>query len=346
MRERRVRSSIPHIPTRNVRRGSLKGDKFSFPKLFALVVGILLVILLVAYLALQQKEAAQQAKANAANELMEEAKDRDHIEEASERKREAVAKEDDHLQIVNDKKKAELAKNENLAASDEFSGMSEEQLGDLEKERRKVVKDLKKAGVVMETDNLAKQSIEKLQEVTRALILKRYGNPPYRVEFDVEFPSIMPDERNGKILIELAPIELTPHVVFVFLEIVRTWTGGAFNRVAGHVLQTTVDGSHEGLAFQEYHPDFPHKQFTLGYAGRPGGPPWYISIIDNTQNHGPGSQGSATEADGCFGKVLEGFDVVEQIKKHPKTANMGFINDRDAHIKISNMKLVTREVKT
>merc|ERR1719471_1054097 len=135
MRERRVRGSVPHIPTRKVRRGRLKGDKFSFPKLIALVFGVLFVILLVAYLALQQNEAAQQARVNAANALMEEVRDRDHIEEVSERKREAVAKEDDHLQIVNDKKKAELAKNENLDANDEFSGMSEEQLDALEKER-------------------------------------------------------------------------------------------------------------------------------------------------------------------------------------------------------------------
>ena len=48
------------------------------------------------------------------------------------------------------------------------------------------------------------------------------------------------------------------------------WSGGAFNRVAGHVLQTHVAGHSKNLAFQEYHPDFPHKQYTLGYAGRPG----------------------------------------------------------------------------
>ena len=71
----------------------------------------------------------------------------------------------------------------------------------------------------------------------------------------------------------------------------------------------------------------------------------YINIIDNTNNHGPGSQGSATEADGCFGKVLEGFDVIDRIKKHPKTANMGFINGHEDQINISSMKLLTAPVK-
>ena len=65
-----------------------------------------------------------------------------------------------------------------------------------------------------------------------------------------------------------------------------------------------------GLAFQEYHPSYPHIRGSLGYAGRPGGPEFYISLVDNTDNHGPGSQGSKTEADGCFARVVEGWDDV------------------------------------
>ena len=38
-------------------------------------------------------------------------------------------------------------------------------------------------------------------------------------------------------------------------------------------------------------------------AGRPGGPALYISIKDNTDIHGPGTQGSNTEADPCLGMV-------------------------------------------
>jgi len=44
--------------------------------------------------------------------------------------------------------------------------------------------------------------------------------------------------------------------------------GGVFHRNAGHVLQAQINtGGMQGLAFQEYHPDFPHKQYTMGYAG-------------------------------------------------------------------------------
>lgn len=44
-------------------------------------------------------------------------------------------------------------------------------------------------------------------------------------------------------------------------------------------------------------------QYTLGFAGRPSSSAFYISTVDNTYNHGPGSQGSKTEADACFAKV-------------------------------------------
>lgn len=48
-------------------------------------------------------------------------------------------------------------------------------------------------------------------------------------------------------------------------------------------------------------------------AGRPGGPDFYISTIDNTKNHGPGSQNKDAklldEADNCFAMLISGFDV-------------------------------------
>ena len=99
------------------------------------------------------------------------------------------------------------------------------------------------------------------------------------------------------------------------------------------------------LAFQEYSPEYPHAEYTLGYAGRPGGPQFYISIMDNTENHGPGSQGSKTEADGCFGRVKEGVEVVDRLNhewgrndKGFHGDDMGFLNSEDEmaplHLKI------------
>jgi len=351
MRERRTRTLNPHIPTRKTgptsrSNFSKQKDSFSVPKLIALVAGVLVVLCVVAYLAVEQKRISFENHLKTAEDAtvpIEDNRSQDHMQEASDRKSEVVDKEDDHLQKINDKKKAEILEKEK--PKDEFADMSEEELEKQEESKRKIVKGMKSKNVVMETDPKALIAIAELQKVTRALILKRYGSPPYRVELEVEFPEIMPDNANGRILIELAPIELTPHVVFVFLEIVRKWTGGAFNRVAGHVLQTRVDGQQSGLAFQEYHKDFPHKKFTLGYAGRPGGPAWYISVEDNTRNHGPESQGSKTEADGCFGKVLEGYALIERMRKHPKLGRSGFIPDVKDYFQISNMKMSGRGVK-
>ena len=86
------------------------------------------------------------------------------------------------------------------------------------------------------------------------------------------------------------------------------WDGCAFVRNAPHVLQaTTRNMEHvsqqrrfakakkeidESLAFQDYSKKFPHEKYTLGFAGRPGGPDFYVSTQDNTYNHGPGGQQS------------------------------------------------------
>ena len=72
------------------------------------------------------------------------------------------------------------------------------------------------------------------------------------------------------------------------------------------------------MASQEYHADFPHVKYTLGYAGtRPGGPDFLdVSTQGNSRNHGPGGQGSyavKSEADPCFAKVVEGFEAVDRM---------------------------------
>jgi hypothetical protein len=115
----------------------------------------------------------------------------------------------------------------------------------------------------------------------------------------------------------------------------------AFHRNAGHVLQAFLRAGPGamGLAFQEYDARFPHEKYTLGFAGRPGGPEFYISTVDNVANHGPGSQGSKTEADSCFARVVGGFDVVERMRKQPAPKGMGFINDPAGYVVIDDIFL-------
>ena len=202
------------------------------------------------------------------------------------------------------------------------------------------------------------------------LFLLRFGPGPHHVEINLEFVPTFPkkqdtDTNAGRIVIELAPIEEMPHVVYWFLEQVsrKLYDGCSFHRNAGHVIQagpatnflTPPDSpplrqrfQHSGftsILFQEYSPKLPHEKYTLGYAGRPGGPDFYISTRNNTIAHGPGGQSSyedPTEADPCFARVIEGIDVVDRMQLGPvKPGNYKGYQD---NVAITSMRIVSKEV--
>lgn len=208
------------------------------------------------------------------------------------------------------------------------------------------VRKIKASGVMpMETDPEALVATKKLQEATRRLLGARYGHEePYRVEIILEFQDTIPDfeekGKDGSILLEMAPSRLQPHSIFSFLEVARQYKGGAFHRIANHVLQVMVKGNFPHLAFQEYSEEYPHKERTVGYAGRPSGPAWYVSIMDNVKNHGPGSQQDKNpyEADSCFGRVIRGYD--EEVQRIRKVPGNGFLDDRKKHVLIKEMKIL------
>jgi hypothetical protein len=197
---------------------------------------------------------------------------------------------------------------------------------------------------IFETDPNAQAAAKVLQDFTRKLLHKRYGHQePYRVAVELEFQDTIPDfaenGKDGSFLIELAPSSLQPHSIYTFLEVARQWKGGAFHRIANHVLQAMVK-THtvKHLAFQEYSPEYPHKKGTVGYAGRPSGPAFYVSIQDNSSNHGPGSQQKHNphEADSCFGTIIEGWDHVLRIRK---VQGEGFLGDAKKHVLIKSMTI-------
>lgn len=75
---------------------------------------------------------------------------------------------------------------------------------------------------------------------------------------------------------------------------------------------------HEGLfpngalLFQEYTPDYPHVQYTMGY-NQMGGPIFYVNLRDNTRVHGPNNYREKKDGDPCFAKIVEGYDVIDRI---------------------------------
>lgn len=217
--------------------------------------------------------------------------------------------------------------------------------------------------VVMESDSVAQERIKTAQKAIRKFLTMKYGPGPYFVKMRLQFPSSMMDSSHSgglrqevvtsnkeeSIVIELAPIDYVPYSVYMFLEnIVKGFKTGAFHRNAGHVLQamvTVFDESnhkhHESFAWQEYSPHYPHKKYTLGYAGRPSSNgAFYISTVDNVKNHGPGSQGSKSEADSIIGRIFEGEDVVRRMCKQPNKGPNGFIKSPADYIKILSLELM------
>ena len=206
-------------------------------------------------------------------------------------------------------------------------------------------------------DPEATETTTKLQDACRKLLPLKYGPEPYQLELTLSFPETMPDfataGADGTVLIEMAPARLMPYSVLTFLDmVVNEWKGGAFHRNAPHVKQVTVAGRHAGfpLAFQEYSPEFPHVRFSLGFAGRPSSSAFYISTVDNTVNHGPGSQGAKAtkEADACFARVLQrdegggdSVEVVKRMKGQPGAAGAnGFVSGKQNYIEIRSFKLL------
>jgi hypothetical protein len=86
----------------------------------------------------------------------------------------------------------------------------------------------------------------------------------------------------------------------------------------------------------------------LGYAGRGGSSEFYISSVNNTSAHGPGTDrgGKDPEADSLFGRIIpntHGEEIVEFMRKQPGKSNSnGFIQEGEHHIHILSMKLLVR----
>ncbi|GBG28892.1 Hypothetical Protein FCC1311_051132 [Hondaea fermentalgiana] len=192
-------------------------------------------------------------------------------------------------------------------------------------------------------DRAMQKRLERVEDgmakLSRHVLRETFGSAePYRVRMTVRFPESMGAPYEQDILFEMAPSEHVPTGVLYFMNQVEAglWDGCSFIRNAHHVLQaspqsTEKHGLHRrfkelpmqgsSIAFQEYSDKYKHTKYTIGLAGRPGGPDFYISTVDNTRNHGPGGQSSydlPAEADTCFGRVAEGHDVVDRMHRARK----------------------------
>lgn len=223
---------------------------------------------------------------------------------------------------------------------------------------KKTIESLQSHLILLESEkgknsNTEPQSIS-VSQIASDAATASFGPEPYHVELIVSIP-LGAGRKEGRILMQMAPLEFVPYTLWFFLTQVEKglWSNCSFIRNARHVLQAhpeTVDRKSRmhvfepplrSVKFQEYSAAFPHEKFTVGLAGRPGGPDFYISLKNNTLNHGPGGQKQymvQQEADPCFAKVIEGFDVLKDMSSLP-VADQGY-NRLVNNVEIVSMKIV------
>ena len=133
--------------------------------------------------------------------------------------------------------------------------------------------------------------------------------------------------------VQLASLEHMPVSVYTFLQQAskHLWDNTAFFINAPHVLMAKTksrdlqtsnyaefqkEGVHQ-VPFEEYSEEYPHKEYTLGFAGHPNvGPDFYINVRDNSQTHGPKGPLQAG-AEPCFATVIIGKETIDRIRKLP-----------------------------
>lgn len=171
---------------------------------------------------------------------------------------------------------------------------------------------------------------DRVQASSKHDIIEKYGLGPYRVEIELVFPGNLDGPK--KFVLEMAPVNSMPHSVHTFLEMVSTGLldGCSFILNALHVLKAAplpYDGSSasekaraftklglESVAFREYSHDYPHEQYTVGFAAD-GSPSFYINTEDNSEIHA---------GDPCFAKVISGFETIKRLEASPTRNGIWF----------------------
>eukprot|EP00934_Nitzschia_sp_Nitz4_P006301 Nitzschia sp. Nitz4//scaffold138_size62050//27983//29107//NITZ4_006388-RA/size62050-processed-gene-0.46-mRNA-1//1//CDS//3329535767//6291//frame0 len=182
--------------------------------------------------------------------------------------------------------------------------------------------------------NALEQRVDSLQryvaQQSRKRVIDKYGPGPHRVQFTVKTDG---KEKKGKFLLELAPVDLVPHAIETFLDMVsnKIWDNTVFcsHYTRTHVVmgfpatygtfesrQNQLDQvlGREGLGFHDYSDEFPHEELTIGFAGLSSN--IFINMISNVERHGPGAQDHHaldTDADPVFGKITWGKNIVRQM---------------------------------
>ncbi len=181
-------------------------------------------------------------------------------------------------------------------------------------------------------ENTATSMIDKIKIRNRKEVLDDFGPGPFIVKLTFAFQD---SPENEFILIELAPLDLMPHTVHTFLKMTsrKLLSRATFLLARSHILVLGPRDSYNaendavlkkrmvsegysdgGLLFGESTSEYPHTPYTVSFNKRRG-PTFYINLIDNSRNHASyyANDGSFVEGDTCFGKIVQGVNVVSRI---------------------------------
>lgn len=162
--------------------------------------------------------------------------------------------------------------------------------------------------------------------------------------------------RTRTFVVQLAPLDQMPHAIETFLDMIVSkpgqqhqplWDNTVFYHHAkqDHVIAAapvqygTFESKfyhfqalgYEGVVFPEYSKDLPHEEYTIGFSGK--GPNFYINTMDNSEHHGPGGQNHhdlAQDADPCFGTIVRGKQVIQDMLTMKKRTNKDSITNAGA----------------
>lgn len=129
-------------------------------------------------------------------------------------------------------------------------------------------------------------------------------------------------------VVEMAPIELMPRSVNYFMNMAKAeaWDNFLFKHNSNNTLIAEINDSKgydkrdlftdhiQSLSFPEYIEDYPHHKYTLGFDGSGSG--FYINTEDNRKVM-KADYDSGAKPGKCFGKVIQGQDVIDWMKSHP-----------------------------
>ncbi len=203
---------------------------------------------------------------------------------------------------------------------------------ELNAEKKRQEEKLKEAQT--KADYFRKQVVQ----ISKQDAMDKYGDGDIRIEMDLVFPptynadgSVIQDTGPTTIVMEMAPLDLMPHSVYTFLEMVSEGLieGCSFVTNNEHTLKTApmphdnsmttkrktmqfYEKDLESVAFVEYSPEFPHEKYTLGFAGV-GSPSFYINTEDNSALH---------QDEPCFAKIVSGFETVQRLDELPRNDSL------------------------